>query len=141
MLVDQIANLVDVAFGENPPLVDQQDVGGHRFDLVQDVARHDDALARAAPLLDQTDRLAARDRIHAGQRLIEDQQFGIVRQRLRELHPLPHALAVGADLLAGGVEEIDRLRARAAPSRRPRARSTPFNRTSALTHSRPVIRS
>src|SRR5205085_2436228 len=48
MIVDEIANLVHVAFGENPSLVDQQDVRRHRFDFVQDMARHDDALARAA---------------------------------------------------------------------------------------------
>ena len=49
MLVDQIADLVDVAFGEDPALVDQQDVRRHRLDLVQDVARDDDALAGARP--------------------------------------------------------------------------------------------
>ena len=99
MLVDQIANLVDVAFGEDPPLVDQEDVRGHRLDFVQDVARHDDALAGAAPVLDHADGLAARDRIHARQRLVENQQLRIVRERLRHLDALPHALAVGADLL------------------------------------------
>ena len=49
MLVDQVADLVDVALGEDPAVVDQQDVRRHRLDLVQDVARDDDALAGAAP--------------------------------------------------------------------------------------------
>ncbi len=62
----------------------------------------------ASPLLDQTDRPAARDRIHARQRLIEDQQLGVVRKRLCHLHALPHAFAVGADFLVCGVGEIHR---------------------------------
>ncbi len=84
MFVDEIADLVHVAFGQNPALVDQQDVRGHRLDLVKDVARHDDTAARAAPLLDQPDGLAACDRIHSRQRLVENQQFGLVGKRLRQ---------------------------------------------------------
>ena len=57
VLVDQIADLVDVALGEDPAVVDQQDVRRHRLDLVQDVARDDDALAGARPVADQADRL------------------------------------------------------------------------------------
>ena len=49
MLVDEIANLVDVAFGDDPAVVDQQDVRRHRLDLVQDVARDEDALCRRGP--------------------------------------------------------------------------------------------
>ena len=37
------------------------------------------------------------------------EQLRIVRERLRQLHALPHALAVGADLLAGRVGQIDQL--------------------------------
>ena len=107
MLVDQIADVVHVSFGEDPAVVDQQDVRRHRLDLVQDVARHDDALAGAGPLADQADRLAARDRVHPPQRLVEDQQLRVVDDRLRELHALAHPFAVGADLLVRGVEEID----------------------------------
>ena len=59
MRVDQVADLVDVAFGEDPAVVDQQDVRRHRLDLVEDVARDDDALAGARPVLDQADGLAA----------------------------------------------------------------------------------
>jgi hypothetical protein len=33
MRVDQISNLVNVALGEDPSLIDQQDVGRHRLDL------------------------------------------------------------------------------------------------------------
>ena len=75
------------------------------------------------------------------ERLVEDQQLGIVHDRLRQLDALAHALAVGADLLVRGVDQVDALeRARARP-RRAAVSSRPFRRTSAVTHSRPVIRS
>ena len=47
------------------------------------------------------------ERIHAGERLVENQQLRLVDDRLRELHALAHALAVGADLLVRRVEQID----------------------------------
>ena len=117
-----------VAFGEDPAVVDQQDVRRHRLDLVQDVARDEDALARrGAQSLIRRMVLRAHQRIHAGQRLVENQQLGIVHQRLRQLDALPHALAVGADLLVGGVHQIDRARARAARRASASRRSRPFS--------------
>ena len=75
------------------------------------------------------------------ERLVEDQQLRIVHERLRELDALAHALAVGADALVGGVHQIDGRRARVRrPSRASRS-PKPLSRTSAVTHSRPVIRS
>ena len=82
------------------------------------MARDDDALARAPPVLDQADCLAPPDRIHTRERLIEDQQVGVVRDRLRELDPLAHAFAVGADLLVRRVRQVHHLEG--APSRRVR---------------------
>ena len=138
----EIADLVDVAFGEDPAVVDQQDVRRHRLDLVQDVARDDDALAGAAPSR-EIRRIVLRraERIHARQRLVEDQQLGIVDDRLRQLHALAHALAVGADLLVGGVHQVDRRRARARAASSAAFSPRPLSRTSAVTHSSPVIRS
>ena len=57
----------------------------------------------------ETDGLPARDRIHPGQRLVENQQLGIVGDCLRHLDALAQALAVGADLLAGRVGELDEI--------------------------------
>jgi hypothetical protein len=70
------------------------------------VARHEDALSGARPLLDHANRLPPRNGIHARERLIENQQLGIVHDGLGELDALAHALAVGADLLVHGVEQI-----------------------------------
>ncbi len=112
MLVDEIANLVHVPFGEHAPVVHQQDVGRQRLDLVKDVARDDDVAPVGRPVAKEANRLAARERIHPGQRLVEDEQFGLVRERLRQLDALAHALAVGADALVGGVLQIDLLERR-----------------------------
>src|SRR5690242_6380469 len=90
VLVDELPDLMDVAFGEDPAVVDQQDVRRHRLDLVQDMARNDDALAGAAPLADQANGLAAAQRIHAGKRLVENEELWIVHERLRHLHALAH---------------------------------------------------
>ena len=49
-------------------------------------------LPARAPLLDQPDGLPAHDRVHARERLVENQQLGIVRERLRQLHALAHPL-------------------------------------------------
>ena len=127
-------------FGEHAAVVHQQDVGRERFDFVKDVARDDDMAPFGCPVAKEANRLAARERIHAGQRLVEDEQLGLVRQRLRQLDALAHALAVGADALVGGVFQVDLL------ERRHRgvgglAIAEPCRRSSAVTHSWPVIRS
>src|SRR5579862_2956794 len=96
-----------VALGQDAPLVDEQDVRRHRLDLVQHVAGDDDALAGATPFPDEADRFAPGERVEARQRLVENQELRIVRQRLRHLDALAHAFAVGPDLLAGGVEQVD----------------------------------
>src|SRR5262245_66163529 len=86
MFVDEVANLLDAALGENAALIDQQDVRRHRLDLVKDVARDDDALAVACPVLDQFDRLAAVVRIHAGERLTEVKHLRISNERMTKLY-------------------------------------------------------
>ncbi len=107
MLVDEVADVVNVAFGEDPAVVDEEDVRGHRLDLVQDVARDDDRLSGAGPFADQADRAPAGERVHARERLVEDEERGVVDDGLRELDALAHALAVGANLLARRVHQID----------------------------------
>src|SRR3954471_20460779 len=57
MLVDQLADLVDVPFRENPAVVDEQDVRGHRLDLVQDVAPGDYGPCGGGPVAGQKGRL------------------------------------------------------------------------------------
>ena len=64
--------------------------------------------ARAQSLISRMVR-APHQRVHAAQRLVEDEQLGVVHDRLRQLDALPHALAVAADLPVRGVDQIDDL--------------------------------
>jgi hypothetical protein len=48
-------------------------------------------------------------RIGSVQRLVEDQQLGLVDERGGELHPLPHPARIDADAAVGRVEEVDLL--------------------------------
>src|SRR5262249_6042363 len=68
---------------------------------------HEHALAAARPVANHPDRAAAAQRVHAGQWFVQDEEFRIVRERLRELHALTHAFAVGADALGGDIEQVD----------------------------------
>ena len=95
----------------------------------------------AAHVANQLNRPAALDRVHAVQRLVEDEQLGIERDGLRELDALPHALAVRADLLSAARRSGRRPRAHGRPPRTPRPSDSPFSRTRPVTHSRPVMRS
>ena len=63
-----------------------------------------------------------------------------MHDRLRELDALAHALAVGADLLVGRVHQIDAVE-RALRRVVGLFFVRPLSRTSAVTHSSPVIRS
>ena len=62
-------------------------------------------------------------RVHAVERLVEDQDGRIVDERRGDLDPLPHALRVAADRAAGGIGAARPSRWRARP--RPPASGTP----------------
>src|SRR6266540_1802362 len=113
MLVDQRADRVKVPRGDRLPVVDQNDVLRHPLDLVQDVGRHEDVPALTGEPGDRPENLHAADRIGPGQRLVEDQNLRVVRERLRELRPLPHPAAVPAErpILRGAqADELERRR-------------------------------
>ena len=56
-------------------------------------------------------------RVGAVQRLVEDQQLGLVDERRGELDPLLHPARVGADAPVGGVGQVDVSPSRARGSR------------------------
>jgi hypothetical protein len=64
-----------------------------RFHLVHLVRGHDERLARRLLLADDVFHQPRVDRIEAGERLVDDDQVGIVQQRGDELRLLLHALA------------------------------------------------
>ncbi len=109
MLVDQVADLPDVALGDEPPSVEQDDRAGDGLDLVEDVAGDQHGAAVAAPGDDRVDQLAAGDGVGAGQRLVEEEHEGVVQDRLGQLDPLAHPLGIAADGPAGGLGHVHAL--------------------------------
>ena len=76
---------------------------------MQDVAGDDHVTAFGPRRTKQGDHLGSCQRVKSIQRLIEDYNFRIVRQRLRQPDSLAHALAVGSDFALGGVDHVDAL--------------------------------
>src|SRR5260370_16989318 len=56
------------------------------------MAAHDDRLVPLAQLQDQVLHPAGAQRVEAGGRLVEDDQLGVIDQRLRQADALAHAL-------------------------------------------------
>ena len=71
-----------------------------------------------ARLLEEIDHLGPTHGIETVERLVEDQDPGVVAEGVGELDPLPHALGVAGDPPLGGVGETDPF------ERLPRARSS-----------------
>ena len=85
---------------------------------MQDVARDEHVLAFAGELAEKVDRLRAHHRVEAVQRLVQHHDLGPVGDRLGQLDPLPHALAVAGDPPVGRVDQSDPLqRPRGQPFR------------------------
>ena len=83
---------------------------------MQDVARDEHVLAFARQVTEKFDRLGAHHRIEAVERLVQHHDLGLVRDRLRQLDPLPHSLAVAADPAMRRVDQAD-------PLQRPRRKA------------------
>ena len=60
-----------------------------------------------AEIADELEHLVAPLRVHAVGRLVEEQQIGIVHERLRELDALLHAGRVGLDVAVARLAEAD----------------------------------
>ena len=100
--------LVDRALRRDLPLVHDDDVIAGVLDVGQQVRREDqvDALV-VAEVVDQLEHLVAALRVHAVGRLVEEQQIGIVDERLRELDALLHAGRVGLEVAVARLAEAD----------------------------------
>ncbi len=73
------------------------------------MARHDHAASFTPEPTEERDHVDALPRIEAGQRLVEDEDGGIVDDRLRDLDALSHAFRVRRQLARVGRVEIDGL--------------------------------
>ena len=104
-----------LALGDEPAVDEHDDARRHPLDLVQHVRRDEHRAALRAEPPDQLDDVAALGGVESVERLVEQQQLGLVDERLGELDPLAHALREAADARA-------RRRPRARRSRAPRPR-------------------
>jgi hypothetical protein len=75
-------------------LVEDGDAVADVLDVGQQVAAHQDGLPLLLELEDQILHFAGADRVQTGGRLVENDQFGIVDQRLGQPDAAGHALAV-----------------------------------------------
>ena len=71
---------------------DDADAVGHPFGDFQNMRRHDHGAAGTDAVLQQSLDVTRRQRVEAGERLVEDDQPGIVHQRAGQRHLLAHAL-------------------------------------------------
>ena len=89
------------------------------LDVGEQVRGQQDGLAAAAELEDEVLHLPRADRVEARGRLVEDEQLGVVHQRLRESEPARHALRELARRAVRDLGEADHLEqfVGAAPAR------------------------
>src|SRR4051812_18378614 len=91
-VIHQLADCAEVALGRQSTLCEYQYPRAEPLDLVEHMARHDDGAVGGAEMLEQFDQVDALPRIEAGERLVEDEDLGIVDDRLGDLDALAHAL-------------------------------------------------
>jgi len=106
-LVDLLAHAGDLALGDDVPVVDEHDAVGEEVDLVEDVAGEEHVAPLLRERLEERDRLGARHRVEAVERLVEDDDLRVVRDRLSETDALAHPLAIPRDAAARGFLEAD----------------------------------
>lgn len=104
----QAADLAEVAAGRVPSGHHHLDVPGELLDLFEDVGREQHRAALVAHAAQQVHELHALARVHAVERLVEQEQRRVVHQGAGHLHALPHALGVRRDLAVLRVLHLDR---------------------------------
>ena len=102
-------------------MVDDRDVLADVLDQLELVAGEEDGGAAGRLVAEHLRERAHRDRVEAGERLVEDEQLRLVHQRRRELRPLLVAVRELLDLRVGAVGETEPLQPVAPPRRAPRA--------------------
>ena len=100
--------LLDRPLRRHLPLIHHDHVVARVFDIGQEVRRQDqvDVLV-VAEIANQLEHLVAPLGIHAVGGLVEEQEIGIVHERLRELDALLHAGRVGLDVAVARLAEAD----------------------------------
>ena len=98
------------AAGDDPPAVDDRELGGQPVGLLEVVRGEQDRHALlAGEALDLRPHLGARLGVEAGGGLVEEQHLRAVDQAHRHVEPPLHAAGVGLDLPRGRVGEPEAL--------------------------------
>ena len=87
--------------------MDQSDLVADRLDIRDDVRAEEDRFALGGELQDQLTHLLATDRIKPAHRLIQDQEFRVMQDRLSDAHTLKHAFRVFSELELASVGHAD----------------------------------
>ena len=83
--------------GDELAVADDPDPVGALLDLAQDVRRHEHGLPGRSRLGDELEEPLLDDRVQAARRLVEDEELGLVHERLHDADLLPIALGQLAD--------------------------------------------
>src|SRR5690606_15410454 len=106
---------------EQPAEVHDADRRAHIRELAQDMGRDQDRRAAGRELLENAAQVAARYRVHAAGRLVEQKQLRLVKQRLRRHDALRHAARERAAVYVSLVGQPDLLETRVDPLALPAA--------------------
>ena len=86
---------------------DDQHAIAEAFDLLEDVAAEEDRPALGGHLAQEVHHVQPLARVHAIERLVEDEHRWVVDERGGDLHALAHPLRVPADRAPGSVAQVD----------------------------------
>ena len=111
--------LLGRAVGDQVAAIENQDARAHPLDHVEDVRAVEDRPALGGERGQQTLGQRGGIGVEAGQRLVEDDQQGIVQQGGSDQHFLPHAFGVGAEPLIALVGQAERVDHRVDPGLQP----------------------
>jgi hypothetical protein len=103
----ELADPAEVAGGREPPCDHHLDRPGELFDLLQDVRAEQDRAAGVGHRVQQIHHVQPLARVHAVERLVQEQRRRVVHQRRGYPDPLPHALGERLDTAVLGVGHLD----------------------------------
>jgi hypothetical protein len=107
-LASRTGQLADAALARDLALVEHDHLVADALDVVEQVRAEDQAHAAArGDVADQHQHLLAALRVESVRGLVEQQQLGVVHERLRELHALLHARRVGLEVSVARLAEPD----------------------------------
>ena len=91
VFVEQIADGMEISKGQQPAIVEDDDLLGDSLYLFQNVARYEDRLSLSPKIANHTHDAGSSDGVATVQRFVEDYQVGVVDEGDGQLVPLAHA--------------------------------------------------